>query len=733
MTWFPDLYFPAAEKESTAAVRNEPVAPVQDNAPAVKPYAPAPAQIYSPAQTYSPANTYSPTQATSSAVAAAMPYVPSSSISRYGSPAIQSYAPSPSAPSPYTPSPYTPAAPNNFQNPDPYNNPSAALKHVVSPPATLQRTRTTTAYDPPVPASRNLSRPPSVAPVFTQYAPLAYAPGPAHTPASPPPPPPAGPLRSSGPARTANSVKSALAGRSTPTAYDPPVPSISRQPSYARLKPAPEVAPPMPPLPQTIPQPVANLAPAAPPPPSGPPKGPSRSASFIQPPPQAGAYRPPSRARVETSDSMGMGSLRQAAPPVPPLPRNIPAAIASPYGSPVPPVQDTSSPQPAAVNNHDSDISGYQSRQPTAATSAGSLPPPPLAKQAAGSTTFSPPPMAPSPDFLAPEPAARDVQMTPQRGDPAQLPPNDEWPNNVSPAKPRPLLREDTFQPPAPFSDEMSYPDPDPEDGPLDVEDAGVSGEEPRDVIEDPYKPVSASYLPAPAPPVSQDYRPYDAQTAATPYDPYQPKAQDNSDATTVPSASKMLGIQSDDYGSPALQHESPAMSGSAYEPTPENAPKPLSEDILERASPSAHRVPCVSFGPQGQCVIVFQSEPTGNGFETGQRLLPAYGDRSQEQKVQLHQIKDVIPEEGISATTADWPGPLFVDAAASKVTAASKKKRDAVNAYIDARVQEIRSGLVYLTASKKDENSRNKAEARMLLLEIVKLMIAADGKSLQR
>jgi hypothetical protein len=552
---------------------------------------------------------------------------------------------------------------------------------------------------------------------MTSYAPMSYTPAPISTPASPPAP--TGPPRSSGPPRAANSIKSTLGGRSTPTAYDPPVPAMSRQPSYARLKPAPEVAPPLPPLPQISPQPAAHVPP--PPPPPGPPKGPSRNASFIQPPPPAGTYRPPSRARVETSDSMA--SQRQAAPPVPPLPKNTPAGVAPSYGPADPYMQGTPTSQPAFLSDTDRVQYGYQ---PQAASSAGDVP--------SGPSTTEPPASSviPARSQVAPE-----TLLTPQRGEPANLPAGDDtWPNNVSPAKARPLLREDTFQPPSPESAQpLSY---DPEGAIFDEEGGQEGGQtvqpEQSGAVEDPYKPAPTNYAPVPTQQEPSVYQPYDKSPVPSPYNPYQPKMQDRPDQPAyVTPSSNAFAFPTDSYVSPALSQEPVAMGGSAYEPAPENVPKSLTEDVLERAAPSARRIPCVSFGPQGQCIVVFQSESAGNISEDGQRLLPAYGDRSQAQEVQLHQLKDIIPEEGVSAAAADWPGPLFIDAAASKVTAASKKKRDAVNAYIDARVQEIRSGLVYLTASKKDEASRHKAEATMLLLEIVKLMIAADGKNLLR
>ena len=448
----------------------------------------------------------------------------------------------------------------------------------------------------------------------------------------------------------------------------------------------------------------------------------------MQPPP-TGTYRPPSRARVETSEQQA--SLRPAAPPVAPLPRDVSAAADPSYGLPAPPAPAVMSLAQTTPSQDSGRTSvGYQA-PPSAAQAISMLPLPAKGGLTPANAGPSYEPAIPE----APVATAPGVhQLTPQRSEAVDLPPSGEtWPHNVSPAKPRPLLREDTFDPPAPSSQD-NFSNIDPEDGPLEDANPMASEWEPPHVTEDPYKPAPPSYVPAPSQPAPNDYQPYVAQSVPAPYDPYQPKSQDVQEpsiyVTPVPNA---FTFPNDNYGSPALSNGSPAVSGSTYEPTPESVAKPLSEDILERASPKARRVPCVSFGPQGQCVIVFQSESSGNGSENGQRLLPAYGDRSQEQKVQLHQLKDVIPQEGVSATTADWPGPLFIDAAASKVTAASKKKRDAVNAYIDARVQEIRSGLVYLTASKKDQASRDRAEARMLMLEIVKSMIANDGKALQK
>ena len=325
--------------------------------------------------------------------------------------------------------------------------------------------------------------------------------------------------------------------------------------------------------------------------------------------------------------------------------------------------------------------------------------------------------------------AGRD-RLTPQRGEYDAVQADPTWPpQNVSPAKSRPVLRQDTFQPPQ-GEGELSDPEGAVLRGELDDPASGLeSSFEQEQQVADPYKP-----LPASAPAAST----YMSVAAPSAYQPssvaaYQPPAPEqmtpSAYLTPVPNA---FAFSNENAASPPNTYESPGVSN--YAPAPENAPKSLSEDVLERASEKAKRVPCVSFGPQGQLLVVFQTDAADPAFsETGQRLLPAYGDTSRSQKVQLYPLSDVLSGAGDTAVSSDWPGPLFIDGTASKVSASAKKKRDAVNAYIDTRVQEIQSGLVYLNASRKGDAGRQSAEAKMIMLQVIKLMIAADGKLLTR
>jgi len=691
-----------AEKPFPARIVKQPE-PIETSpapsSPAVNPYAPSSSQSYTP---------YQPSP---SVAAAAIPYVPT--------PARNAYTPVPATP--YVPSAYSTSA---YGAPGYAPSSSGSQSYGVSPaipqpkailtPA-LERTKTSTAYDPPVITSRNLSRPPSAAPVLSQYTPMPMpiTPAPISLPVSPPPLAP-GPPRSTFLPRNASSIKSTLAGRSTPTAYDPPVPAMNRQSSYARLRPAAEVAPPLPLLPPVA----APVAPTLPAPPPAPPRGPSRNANLIQPPPASGIYRPPSRARNEVPASP------VPVPPVPPMPQGVvggnrslpPSATLGSASSQI------SIPTPNALSK------GEQYRQAPPSASPyfpeGALSPLPSA---------SPPRAAPanasvlSPNAMSQ--AGRD-RLTPQRGeyDAGQI--NPTWPpQNVSPAKSRPVLRQDTFQPPQEESELL-----DPEDAMLGNQLEGPeSGLEPtfeqEQPVIDPYKPTPIS---APADPT------YTPVAAPSNYQPssvaaYQPSAPDQMTplAYSTPAPNAFV-FPTENMASPPNTYESPGYSN--YAPAPENAPKSLSEDVLERASEKAKRVPCVSFGPQGQLVVVFQTATADTAFsETGQKLLPAYGDTSRSQKVQLYPLSDVLSGGGDTAASSDWPGPLFIDGTASKVSASAKKKRDAVNEYIDTRVQEIQSGLVYLNASRRGDAGRQSAEAKMIMLQVIKLMIATDGKSLTR
>ena len=396
--------------------------------------------------------------------------------------------------------------------------------------------------------------------------------------------------------------------------------------------------------------------------------------------------RKTSLAKLKTPsyDAGGAGVV----PPVPPLPQ----AYAATPPLPVPQHQQPQQPQQP-----------YQSAYPQ---------PPPRGPSRGSGLIQPPPPGGPS------RPASRPgIPIEPPV---SQQPPVPTQPDTTSPYAPPPPSSEYIAPPPpAPTSDVFGEIEPMQEQTP---------------VARPP--PPSSSYEPSHETPRSVEYKPEPSQPVVAPtvpVDPYQPK----SGADLTPSAYITPAPNQYSFANPPIESPAAALgpdskapfaqSGSAYEPALDHRPANLDEDVLERSSPAAKRVPCVSFGPRGLLVVAFPSD-TPQSFEDGQPLLPAYGDPSPGQQVSIRKLDEVIPVIADSGSTSGWPGPLF-DPSAAKSGSIAKKKREAVNAYIDNRTHEITSGLVYLTASKKDEKERYREEARLLMLEVVKVMIAGDGK----
>jgi hypothetical protein len=657
------------------------------------PYVPSPTSYQQSAQasnssaSYNPAyNTYAPPPV--------QPYVPSN------------YSP---APSPYTPSPYAPPNTVPSSSYSQSRGSSAVPRHVAPPATALNRSTTPTAYDPPVMPSRNLTRTPSAAPVITNYASMPYGQFYNATPVSSPPPAPSGPPRSVIPPKSASSIASTLTGRATPTAYDPPVPAMSRQPSYAKLKPMPEAPPP---LPQIAP-PMPPTPAAPPPPPPGPPKGPSRSTSVVNSLPPSNTYRPPSRGPSYLPPPSG---VKSSTLPVPPIPNHLigSAANTSPFGS-----QRATSPLPYANARQpgESQIADAPHSQPstpsvTKTTLPAQMPSSPYA------------PSIPLPFVNTPALATLAGSSPPRNEMPSsglhtvgkiQAPPT-----NISPARNRPSLREDTFQPPVQksatdaFGSQVVMP------GPSESSLDNGSVQEHLN----PYAPVSQ--------PMGQSM--YEPEHKAPPvaYNPYQSALSEsyNPSAYITPTPN-VYAFQNEPQEAATPVPEYFPSIGSTYEPAPETIPASLEEDVLGRASESSKRVPCVSFGPHGQLVVVHQVEAEQES--DGQRLLPAYGS-SNSQKVQLHRLNEVVPTVTATSGSVDWPGPLYIDSSTSKVSAAAKKKRDAVHAYLDARIQEIETGLAYISASSDNgQIDRYRSEAHLVILQLTKQMLLADGKVLSR
>ena len=90
-----------------------------------------------------------------------------------------------------------------------------------------------------------------------------------------------------------------------------------------------------------------------------------------------------------------------------------------------------------------------------------------------------------------------------------------------------------------------------------------------------------------------------------------------------------------------------------------------------------------------------------------------------------------MVTDGTLDTATAKFPGPLVLDPATPKGAVNDKKKRDAVFAYIEARIGEIEKGLPYLKSSAS--RARREEEGKLALLKLLLAMIIGDGKLLNR
>lgn len=290
-------------------------------------------------------------------------------------------------------------------------------------------------------------------------------------------------------------------------------------------------------------------------------------------------------------------------------------------------------------------------------------------------------------------------------------------------AKPRPALQPNTFVPESPISQPnltaaqaVSY---DPY-APKPQAAVNMSAYAPR--IPSPAAPPPHSSIP-----MSDPYTPYSADQHL----PYIPTLSSRVPAPVdIPAPSQ--GHPSSTMPIESLGHSSShSLSHSAYDPVDGISTNNLDEDPLGRSAAEARRVPSVSFGPNGTFVVAFQRD---SEEETSvQNTSLAYGDDSKGLPVHIRRLADSLPPPIEQSGSTPWPGPLLTDPQASKTSAAEKKKREALNAFLAERIQEIESGLPYLTASGKDVVTRANQEAMMLLYQVAQLMLKHDGKILTR
>ncbi|KIY61739.1 hypothetical protein CYLTODRAFT_405295 [Cylindrobasidium torrendii FP15055 ss-10] len=682
---------------------------------------------------YAPAS--QPSQPTSS-----YSYAPSTTQSPFSN-----YSPSPAA------SPYASA----------YKSPSVAAPPAPAtntPPAQLNRPKVANAYDPPFPVNnsrRSSSRgfPPPAAPVFNPYTGTASPPLPSGLPPQsgiPPPPRP-------------SSTASNFSG------YAPP----PRPPSTSHYAPPPPMERPLssashyaPPPPPVRPPSTSQYAPPAPPI-----RPPSASLQFVPPvrpgssssqhiPPLGNAQRPPSRTASSygsysvpprpqsTSSQLGSPPKRSTPPPVPYVPAVVPDvhharppsvvhpldAVAEAPSAAMESDMDNDDPEGGAVDwagqdafEGDKTITGEpEDITPSASTVDASA----YNYRAVSPTKSN---RSASPIKLSSNPY-RTASPVKSNGDVASNPYNYQ---PSSPTKPTgPPITSRYGPPPTAVArsatSDYSMPPPPPPD-PYAPRRQLSNGS----IVDNVY---AGGYASKPPPPANA-YDPYAPNNAHHSPEINENRQRSGSNGSTYSSGSDPYAsgkhsratTNESDYGNYSSRYDYPNNESGLAAPQELSvptralyAPSPSlmgTNDPLGRASA---RIPVISFGFGGKLVTCFHGAKTmSTGFDVALSNRVSTG-------IDVRTLNKVIPEAALDVTTA-FPGPLFGDTGSSPINlvrpvgaSLAKTRKTKVTAYLQDRIAEIEQGLGYMHVGTPEHR---KAEGRLVLAKMLKIMVDNDGK----
>lgn len=244
----------------------------------------------------------------------------------------------------------------------------------------------------------------------------------------------------------------------------------------------------------------------------------------------------------------------------------------------------------------------------------------------------------------------------------------------------------------------------------------------PRAAPKDIKRPASTAYDP-PTPAVHQ--QPHaSSYTPGVPAQMYAPRrdsrAQDHGDASDYEGSGGYVSR----YNYSSVEPYQPGGTPAAYAPV-SNGTDPLGRHDS--------RAPLIAFGFGGRLITSFPglSELTG-GFDVslGRKAAP----------IQVRTLHKVIPESALESSTAVFPGPLFSDPGSPTKSLVSvgvggsgaKTKKTALLKYLGERAEEIERGLGYLAVdagSTPGPSERSKAEGKLVIVLLLKIMVENDGK----
>ncbi|KAG8683021.1 Protein transport protein Sec16A, partial [Ceratobasidium sp. 394] len=276
----------------------------------------------------------------------------------------------------------------------------------------------------------------------------------------------------------------------------------------------------------------------------------------------------------------------------------------------------------------------------------------------------------------------------------------------------------DPYAPSAPAKDPYAPPSKGPYAPPTNADLYAPPRATPQDIK----RPASTAYDPpmpaVPQQPHASSYTPgVPAQMYARRQDS---RAQDQSDISDYEGSNGYVSR----YNYSSVEPYQPSGTPAAYVPT-SNGTDPLGRHDS--------RAPVIAFGFGGRLVTSFPglSELTG-GFDVslGRKAAP----------IQVRTLHKVVPESAVENSTAVFPGPLFSDPGSptkSLVSVAAggssaKTKKAAVIKYLGERAEEIERGLGYLAVdagATPGPSERSKAEGKLVLVMLLKIMVEHDGK----
>ncbi|KAG5638379.1 hypothetical protein H0H81_000390 [Sphagnurus paluster] len=153
-------------------------------------------------------------------------------------------------------------------------------------------------------------------------------------------------------------------------------------------------------------------------------------------------------------------------------------------------------------------------------------------------------------------------------------------------------------------------------------------------------------------------------------------------------------------------------------------APSPSLMGANDPLGRTSTRVPIFSFGFGGKFVTCFHgANQLNTGFDVALSSRNSTG-------IHIRVLNKLIPESALDTSTSVFPGPLFGDSLTTSLvrtgtTAQTKTKKAKVTKYLSERTDELSLGLRYL---KPGSLESLRAEAKLILIKLLKLMVEHDG-----